>query len=123
MEPQKTTPSPMVDGMTVDQMVARIVTLQETIDEQEREVARLKTMIADTCDPGTFVTSSGLKVTVREPSRRIDMRKFREKYPPQSNPTLWELKPRSLASVIHEIGAPALADCTVTGTRRTVTIR
>lgn len=82
----------------------RIMRLQASIEREQREVADIKAHILDQWPAGNY-DADGLKVSVIEGRRTLNTRKFEELFPAQNNPTLYNVKPKSLARIQSILGS------------------
>ncbi|WEV68740.1 hypothetical protein OZX73_05460 [Bifidobacterium sp. ESL0775] len=85
----------------------KIVSLQAEIEERQQKVDQLKQDILDTHEPGTYV-AGGLKVQVREGSKRLNAGRFQKKFPAADYPELYKIAPDSTGAR-KKLGEDALA--------------
>ncbi|MDY4677607.1 MAG: hypothetical protein SO360_01905 [Bifidobacterium tsurumiense] len=103
----------------LEKQATRIAILQAEIKQREEEVAKIKQLILDAHEPGTYPVA-GLKVTVKRGVQRLDARKFTKEFPVENNPALYETKPLSLSKIIRQLGEPAVQECITTGASQVV---
>ena len=92
----------------------RIAVLQDEINIREEELASLKSQLLNSYDIGVY-QAGDLKVSIQRGKRRLDTKRFQERFPVASNPKCYEVNPLSLSKLEKLVGSETLGDLIVCG--------
>lgn len=90
----------------------RIAVLQDEINIREEELASLKSQLLNSYDIGVY-QAGDLKVSIQRGKRRLDTKRFQERFPVASNPKCYEVSPLSLSKLEKLVGSETLGDLIV----------
>lgn len=92
----------------------RIAVLQDEINIREEELASLKSQLLNSYGIGVY-QAGDLKVSIQRGKRRLDTKRFQERFPVASNPKCYEVNPLSLSKLEKLVGSETLGDLIVRG--------
>lgn len=98
----------------------RIAVLQDEINIREEELASLKSQLLNSYDIGVY-QAGDLKVSIQRGRRRLDTKRFQERFPVASNPKCYKVSPLSLSELEKLVGSETLGDLIVHG-KESVTV-
>lgn len=77
-------------------------------------MAGLKSQLLNSYDIGVY-QAGDLKVSIQRGKRRLDTKRFQERFPVASNPKCYEVSPLSLSKLEKLVGSETLGDLIVRG--------
>lgn len=104
----------MAEQQELATLASRYTEILDRIQQLQEQADSLKALIMENREPGEYAAGP-LTVKIKKGKRNLDAKAFEKRFPVQQYADCYQIKPKSLSTIVKQVGEPALHDCVNVG--------